>query len=375
MYIWEEVCLHLSICWCCALAFSSSSPLANGMVLGYFCLGVCRTPFCIRDQSRDGDASHADPRPLKSTYTISPLRRLESRQLVDPVGQWTLSHTNRITQSPATIEQPYSGNNTMTMDSRATIHLSSRSPGKLRQTPFPALDMLKQQPMLSALFNSAERTHALRCHPDTRVAVFEDITHWLHYSSHERPLLVIAGTAGTGNTTVMQTLAEKLYPQGQLVATCFVTPTQSDNSTVDHKHLTVKSDSSGHSKLVSTLASQIASRYLTIRPFILGAVEGNPAIFSTCLNFQLEELIRGPVTAPHTVLHDSTTALWWMGSTSVDPTRIRPRSFACSRTFHRIPTSLSVRWSRSIRVSYSTHIERSPVQRRLSSRAEYILRS
>jgi hypothetical protein len=46
-------------------------------------------------------------------------------------------------------------------------------------------------------------------------------------------------------------------------------------------------------------------RYPTIRPFILGVVEGDPAIFSASLNFQLEELVRRPVTASHTVLHDS----------------------------------------------------------------------
>ncbi|KAJ2915532.1 hypothetical protein MD484_g4879, partial [Candolleomyces efflorescens] len=163
-----------------------------------------------------------------------------------------------------------------------------------------AFDMLKQQSLLGAVFNSAERTHVPRCHPNTRVAVFEDIMHWLHDNSHQRPLLIITGTTGTGKTTVMQTLAERLYPHGQLVATYFVTPTLNDNSTVDHKQRTAKSGSSGCSKLVTTLAFQIASWYPTIRPFILGAVEGNPAIFSASLASQLEELIRRPVVASRT---------------------------------------------------------------------------
>ncbi|TFK61470.1 hypothetical protein BDN72DRAFT_965145 [Pluteus cervinus] len=81
----------------------------------------------------------------------------------------------------------------------------------------------------SASFDAAERGDPPKCHPDTRIAVQDSLIAWR--SNHTAgPLRLISGWAGTGKTTIAQTLAEYWAKQGQLAGSFFFSRSSEERS-------------------------------------------------------------------------------------------------------------------------------------------------
>ena len=78
-----------------------------------------------------------------------------------------------------------------------------------------------------ALDDSAERCDAPKCHPETRVAVQDDLYSWIKdgdvvdSAMGPRKIKWITGPAGTGKTAVMGSLADRCAADGVLGATFF----------------------------------------------------------------------------------------------------------------------------------------------------------
>ncbi|TFK61534.1 hypothetical protein BDN72DRAFT_904031, partial [Pluteus cervinus] len=84
----------------------------------------------------------------------------------------------------------------------------------------------------SASFNAAERGDPPKCHPDTRIAVQDSLVAW-RSNREAGPIRLISGWAGTGKTTIAQTMAEYWAKQQQLGGSFFFSRSSQKRSTTD----------------------------------------------------------------------------------------------------------------------------------------------
>ncbi|KAJ2928717.1 hypothetical protein H1R20_g8422, partial [Candolleomyces eurysporus] len=139
----------------------------------------------------------------------------------------------------------------------------------------------------SAIHDSAERCDAPKCHPDTRVAVQDDLYSWIvdgdGESDRPRKIKWVTGPAGTGKTAVMGSLSGRCKSDGVLAATFFFA---SWSASIGRRRKTA---------LVTTIAHQLVRYDSDLRDEISKAVEANSDIFDKNLHTQMEVLILGPL--------------------------------------------------------------------------------
>ncbi|KAF6758747.1 hypothetical protein DFP72DRAFT_845091 [Ephemerocybe angulata] len=84
------------------------------------------------------------------------------------------------------------------------------------------LERLEEKIAPGALHNSDERCDAPKCHPETRVAVQEEILSWISQGDADaqpKKMMWISGPAGSGKTAIAGSVAEACKEQGILAAT------------------------------------------------------------------------------------------------------------------------------------------------------------
>ncbi|TFK61471.1 hypothetical protein BDN72DRAFT_440452 [Pluteus cervinus] len=81
----------------------------------------------------------------------------------------------------------------------------------------------------SASFDAAERGDPPKCHPDTRIAVQESLVAW-RSDCTAGPVRLISGWAGTGKTTIAQTMAEYWAERRQLAGSFFFSRSSEERS-------------------------------------------------------------------------------------------------------------------------------------------------
>ncbi|TFK62349.1 hypothetical protein BDN72DRAFT_395793 [Pluteus cervinus] len=91
---------------------------------------------------------------------------------------------------------------------------------------------LTRDAVQSASFNSAERGDPPKCHPDTRIAVQDSLIAW-RSNREAGPIRLISGWAGTGKTTIAQTMAEYWAQHHQLGGSFFFSRSSEKRSTTD----------------------------------------------------------------------------------------------------------------------------------------------
>ncbi|RXW15963.1 hypothetical protein EST38_g9890 [Candolleomyces aberdarensis] len=151
------------------------------------------------------------------------------------------------------------------------------------------LEKLKAEIAAGGIHDSRERCDAPKCHPDTRVAVQDDLYSWIVDGDGEsdRPNLKnikwVTGPAGTGKTAVMGSLSERCKSGGVLAATFFFA---SWSASIGRRQKTA---------LVTTIAHQLARYHPDLRDEISKAVEANSDIFDKNLHTQMKVLVLGPL--------------------------------------------------------------------------------
>ena len=90
------------------------------------------------------------------------------------------------------------------------------------------------------------------------------------------------GLAGTGKTTIAQTIAERLFADGRLGAPFFCSREFEDRSDLKF--------------IFPTLAVQLARNYATFRSALIPLVQSDPDIIHESLYSQMKKLIVGPLT-------------------------------------------------------------------------------
>ncbi|RXW16147.1 hypothetical protein EST38_g9708 [Candolleomyces aberdarensis] len=159
-----------------------------------------------------------------------------------------------------------------------------------KRPPKSSIEKLREHIAAGALHNSAERCDAPKCHPETRVAVQEEVVSWIcdGDSDEDREgIMWVTGPAGSGKTAIMGSVADGCQGKGILGATHFFSSFSGSANRRSKQYL------------VPTLAYQfVQHKAMTqVAEQILSAVERNPVVFEQKLEVQLDQLILEPLRA------------------------------------------------------------------------------
>ena len=129
---------------------------------------------------------------------------------------------------------------------------------------------------------AAEYRHSNRrgCLKGTRDTVLNEIESWAK-DFDQSPVFWLNGLAGTGKSTIAQTIAERLFAEGSLGASFFCSRDFKDRSDL-------------HS-IFPTLAFQLAHKYPDIRSYLVPLLRSNPDIVHESLSNQMQKLIAEPL--------------------------------------------------------------------------------
>jgi len=118
------------------------------------------------------------------------------------------------------------------------------------------------------------------CLKGTRGAVLDGIEVWTR-DFNKSPVYWLNGLAGTGKSTIAQTIAERMFADGRLGASFFCSRDFEDRSDLHF--------------IIPTLAVQLARRYTKFRSIFIPLVQLDPGIAHESLYNQMKKLIVGPL--------------------------------------------------------------------------------
>ncbi|TFK62343.1 hypothetical protein BDN72DRAFT_862902 [Pluteus cervinus] len=110
--------------------------------------------------------------------------------------------------------------------------------GLRADTSVTVRNYLARHAVHSASFDAAERGDPPKCHPETRLVVQDSLVAWRN-NPKAGPVRLISGWAGTGKTTIAQTMAEYWARQGQLGGSFFFSTSSLERSTTERVYETI----------------------------------------------------------------------------------------------------------------------------------------
>ncbi|KAJ2916260.1 hypothetical protein MD484_g4153, partial [Candolleomyces efflorescens] len=139
-----------------------------------------------------------------------------------------------------------------------------------------------------AMHDSDERCDAPKCHPETRVAVQNELVDWGEHGDKEKEpkkIVWVTGPAGGGKTAIMGSVADTCKNRG-LLACGFFFSSFSGSANRRSKRC-----------LVATLAYQLVQHNALrdVGERILSCVEHDPAIFKKKVEVQFDQLLMQPL--------------------------------------------------------------------------------
>ena len=132
-----------------------------------------------------------------------------------------------------------------------------------------------------AFHNSAERYDPPKCHPETRVAVIQEIIDWIQDGQRTSFIKWLNGPAPAGKSAIAQEIAEWCYKLGLLAASFFWSRNASGQN--------------NETWLITSLAYQLLLAFPQLRKHVEEAVETDPSLFNHSLEAQMESLIVEPL--------------------------------------------------------------------------------
>ena len=131
------------------------------------------------------------------------------------------------------------------------------------------------------------------CLRGTREAVLEEIELWTK-DFDKSPIFWLNGLAGTGKSTIAQTVAERVFAEGSLGASFFCSRDFEDRSDLHF--------------IFPTLAFQLAHKYPNFRSHLVSLLRSDPDVVDESLYSQMERLIVEPLQvadAPTVIIIDA----------------------------------------------------------------------
>ncbi|KAF5310882.1 hypothetical protein D9619_008219 [Psilocybe cf. subviscida] len=147
-----------------------------------------------------------------------------------------------------------------------------------------AWDRLQAAVAPAAFHNSAQRFDPPRCHPNTRVAVMDELRDMAlrRGNAGNARILWLTGPAGAGKSAIAQSFCDECFSANLLLASFFFNRS-------DPSRNTAKS-------FVGTLAYQIYAKVAIYhQSLILDAIENDPLIFERSVDAQFKALIADPL--------------------------------------------------------------------------------
>jgi len=128
----------------------------------------------------------------------------------------------------------------------------------------------------------ADHRHGRRrgCLKGTRETVLNEIESWSKDFS-QSPVFWLNGLAGTGKSTIAQTVSERVFADGRLGASFFCSRDFEDRSDLHF--------------IFPTLAFQLAHRFPNFRSILVPLLQSNPDVAHESLYRQMEKLIVEPL--------------------------------------------------------------------------------
>jgi hypothetical protein len=120
------------------------------------------------------------------------------------------------------------------------------------------------------------------CLKGTRKAVLDEIELWTR-DSNKLPVYWLNGLAGTGKSTIAQTIAERIFADGRLGASFFCSRDFEDRRSLHH--------------IFPTLSFQLAHKYPEFRSTLVPLLRSNPDIGHESLFNQMRMLIAEPLSS------------------------------------------------------------------------------
>ena len=118
------------------------------------------------------------------------------------------------------------------------------------------------------------------CLKGTREAVLDEIESWSK-DPNGSPVYWLNGLAGTGKSTIAQTVAQRIFADGRLGASFFCSRDFKDRRNLHY--------------IFPTLSFQLAHKYPKFRSILVPLLQSNPDIAHESLYSQMESLIVGPL--------------------------------------------------------------------------------
>ncbi|KAF8660622.1 hypothetical protein AX14_007365, partial [Amanita brunnescens Koide BX004] len=126
-----------------------------------------------------------------------------------------------------------------------------------------------------AIYDSLAHFYPSLCHPGTRESVLSAIADWVDEPDPEKPILWVNGFAGTGKSTIVQTIIKR-YKDSRIAGTFFF--------------LNSHADCGNANRLFTTLAWQLAKSIPETRSHIESVLGTERFIHDTTLNAQFDRL-------------------------------------------------------------------------------------
>ena len=109
--------------------------------------------------------------------------------------------------------------------------------------------------------------------------MLNEIEHWTE-DLEKSPIFWLSGLAGTGKSTIAQTLAERVFASGRLGASFFCSRGFEDRSNLQF--------------IFPTLAFQLAQKYPGFRSSLIPLLRSNPDVVHESLQNQMQKFLVDP---------------------------------------------------------------------------------
>ncbi|KAF9554094.1 hypothetical protein CPC08DRAFT_767009 [Agrocybe pediades] len=156
----------------------------------------------------------------------------------------------------------------------------------IRSGERPGYARLLENVATSALHDSVDNVDPPKCHPNTRVAIIENIHDWTLGKIEglsRKSILWLKGGAGAGKSAIARSVAERCSDEGLLLGTFFFGAADSTRNHVG--------------KLVATLSYQISLLFPEFRDTVAAIIEDDPLVFGRSIRTQFFTLIVRPLSA------------------------------------------------------------------------------
>ncbi|KAF9555779.1 hypothetical protein CPC08DRAFT_604871, partial [Agrocybe pediades] len=136
-----------------------------------------------------------------------------------------------------------------------------------------------------ALHDSVDNVDPPKCHPNTRVAIMQNVHDWavgLDPELSGKSILWLKGGAGAGKSAIARSVAEQCLDEGLLLGTFFFGAADPTRNHVGN--------------LVATLSYQISTCLPGFRDIVSSIIDDSPLIFKSSIKTQFSTLIIRPLS-------------------------------------------------------------------------------